>query len=168
MAGNINVMLVTFILMGFVGFKLLYLQSETVDTGECQIGSLNIFNCFIGIATDCDSIDFISEDGDVCLDFQRFIDTLDVQESDCGGVFDVPECIAYLANVIFAIVQIFVSFILVLVALLIDIALLLVIYISIGMVPIEGAPFIINFVVIGPFILLNFVLVLSFIPGNGD
>lgn len=163
---NLNVALITFILMGFVGFKLLYLQSETTDTGECSIGSLNVFNCFIGIETDCNNVDFISEDGDVCLDFDRFIDTLDIDNSDCNGLFDVGACIEYLANVIFAFVQIIISFVLVTVALIINIALLLVIYITIGMVPIQGAPFIINFVFIGPFILLNIILIISFFTGD--
>lgn len=163
---SINSMLMAFILIGFASFKLLFLQGATIPSDECDIGTLNLANCFIGISTSCEDIEFIDDNGDVCLDFDRFIDTLDINNSDCAGLFDVGACIEYLANVIFAIVQIIISGVLVIASLIINIVLVVAIYLGIGLTPLPDAPAVINLMFIGPFILGNLILVLSFFKGD--
>ncbi len=163
---RINVMLMTFILLGFTGFKFLYFEGTTIATDDCSAGALSLTNCFIDFKGDCNENNLV-EDGAVCLDIGRFSDALDINNSDCGGgFFDVAACISYLGNIILSVIVLVVSLILTLIAFIINIVLLVVIYISIGLSPIPGAPFVINFMLIGPFILGNFVLIAGFFTGD--
>lgn len=163
---KVNVMLMTFIFISFSAFKLLFLQGSSVPTDECSVGSLALVNCFIGVGLNCknESGDYvIVQNGTVCI---NIAEVTSPAAANCNSIFDVGACIEYLANTIFVIFKIIVEFILVILSFVVNILVLVVLYLSLGLTPLPGAPFIINLLFIGPFIVGNLILIISFIPGE--
>lgn len=161
---KINVILMAFVLIAWTVFKLLFLTGGDVESTECGATATSLGNCIVSVKTDCNGL---IDDGDICLNLTAFADTLNIDNSDCGGIFDVGACIEYLANVIFAVVQLVVSLVLVILALVLDIVLLVAMYLTIGMTPLPApCPAVINLLLIGPFVIANLVVIVSFIPGE--
>jgi hypothetical protein len=172
---KINIMLVTFIMITFVGFKFLYLQSEipSEDVDECEFDTDKIpllVNCFKKVRFNCQDEDgdyHIVFEGDVCI---NFAETESIDGNCVVGealeVNDLVECVVYIGNVVVLTFRIIASFILSIWALMFNVYIFVGLYIALMFATVDGAPFIIDFIVVAPLVIMNVLVIVSVIPGE--
>jgi hypothetical protein len=167
--GKINIMLMTFIMIGFIGFKYLFLQGATItNSEECDFVSPVTFpNCFITVNIDCPSGNvYDSDTKTVCINMNGFDNNEECNVNGVDFLQDIADCIKFVGQVILDIMKIVWGVGLAILALVGNLIILSAIYFLIGFSPIAGAPFIINFLLITPFIIGNLLVVVSLIPGE--
>jgi hypothetical protein len=149
---RVNVILLAFILISWTVFKALILNSAMVS---------GITGAFIGFSTDCEPNHYV-ENKKVCLHISfTNLDTVPVE-----GLDAIADVLYNIGVYFIAIIKFLVSLLLTVFAVIIDIVVLFTLYIVIGMTPIPGAPLPVNAIIVVPFVLANFALVLGFFTGD--
>lgn len=173
---RLNIALITFILIAFSGFKFLYLQ-EQIPEGEvddCEFTAVQILQCIKSIGVNCkdangDFVFFINTT--VCLNFAEFTEA----DGNCEvgehlePIDDLAECITLIGSMTIALVKAVLSLIFILLAVIYDLLIIVTFYLLLSFSTIPGAPFIINFIVVTPLVILNLIMVIGLLPGGaGD
>lgn len=165
---KINIMLMTFIMIGFIGFKFLFLQGTTIATEECDFGSpITYTNCFITITVnECVEGIYDKDNNTVCINVE---DIGNVGDCSIGGIDfldDIADCLKYIGDVVFGLLKLVWAVALSILAIVGNFIILVALYVALGLTPIPNAPFIINFLMITPFAIGNILVIVSFIPGE--
>jgi hypothetical protein len=160
---KLNIILFTFILITWSVFKALMFANPMIS---------GIEGAFIGFEQDCPG-NVLIHNKNVCINFAEFGNITDVCTFRSVGSFDIVSATQNVAcairigiQAIYVTVKVVFELILAIFAIIIDIVLLFGLYIALGISPIPGAPLPINAILVLPFILVNFVLVISFFTGD--
>jgi hypothetical protein len=171
---KINVVLMVFIMVGFAGFKFLFLQSqlEAGEEDECSFNAVQMSNCFLSIGVNCQDEDGdyqIIQNNTVCINYSEFSEV----DGNCvvgnnTEVNDLVECFVFIGNIVVTSVKLVISVILMIVALIVDILLIVAMYLLLTFTTVEGAPFIIDFLITTPLIIMNILVIIAFFPGGSE
>lgn len=151
---KINSILLAFILLTWVAFRSLIAPGVIVPS---------ITNNLILVKGDC------ANAGQLCVevDLAGFSSAINNVTEDCsGGVFGFADCVESIVKILVQFVKLILSIALAVIAFVIDVFLLAALFLLVGFSPIDGAPVIINFVVVGLFTIMLLLTVVSFIPGE--